>query len=103
MKKIISILTIIIFVLGGCSQEQEVEEIKENIGMNCGSGYPADKFTVEFLKNNYDNKEFDFIFRKSWKTYQKHQLLLRRHPYAVNNKSCWHCADIGLRNHCGCP
>lgn len=51
-------------------REQELEEIKQNIGKNCGSGYPADKFTVEFLKENYDNKEFDFIFRKSWKTYQ---------------------------------
>jgi ribonuclease HII len=50
-------------------REQEVGEIKKRIGLNCGSGYPADPNTRTFLEENWDNKEFDFIFRKSWKTY----------------------------------
>lgn len=35
-----------------------------------GSGYPSDKKTQAFIAEHYENKEFDFIFRKSWKTYQ---------------------------------
>ncbi|NQZ84278.1 MAG: ribonuclease HII [Nanoarchaeales archaeon] len=50
-------------------REQEIGEIKKNIGMNCGSGYPADPNTKKFLEENWDSKEFSFIFRKSWKTY----------------------------------
>lgn len=51
-------------------REQEVEQIKKNIGIDCGSGYPSDPNTVKFLKDNWNNKEIDFIFRKSWETYK---------------------------------
>ncbi len=51
-------------------REQELEQIKKNIKLDCGSGYPSDPKTKDFLKENYKNKEFDFIFRKSWQTYK---------------------------------
>lgn len=51
-------------------REEELRQIKENIKIDCGSGYPSDPNTVKFLKENYNNKEFDFIFRKSWQTYK---------------------------------
>jgi len=63
-------------------REQEVEQIKLNVHKilseppysmqnppSPGSGYPADPKTKAFLKEHHSNKEFDFIFRKSWKTY----------------------------------
>jgi ribonuclease HII len=51
-------------------REKEIKEIKDNIKLDCGSGYTSDKKTINFLKAHYSNKKFDFIFRKSWKTYQ---------------------------------
>lgn len=52
-------------------REQELSQIRQNIKIDCGSGYPADPKTKKFLEENYNNKEFDFIFRKSWETYKK--------------------------------
>ena len=60
-------------------REQEVEQIKINVAkllegksdvIEPGSGYPTDPNTKVFLKEHYENKEFDFIFRKSWQTYK---------------------------------
>lgn len=51
-------------------REQELREIRENIKLDCGSGYPADPKTKAFLKEHWNNKEFEFIFRKSWQTYK---------------------------------
>lgn len=51
-------------------REQELAQIRENIKIDCGSGYPADPKTKEFLKKYYKSKDFDFIFRKSWQTYK---------------------------------
>lgn len=51
-------------------REQEVLDIKINIKKDFGSGYPSDPKTKIFLKENFKNKDFEFIFRKSWKTFQ---------------------------------
>lgn len=51
-------------------REQELEQIKINIKLDCGSGYPSDSKTIDFIKKNYKNEEFSFIFRKSWATYE---------------------------------
>ena len=43
--------------------------IKRKYGKT-GSGYPADPYTKEFIKNNW-NKHPE-IFRKSWSTYKRY-------------------------------
>ena len=62
-------------------REQELEQININVSKILssqsstsislvGSGYPSDPKTKEFLQKHHSNKEFDFIFRKSWATYK---------------------------------
>lgn len=51
-------------------REQEMAQIKHNIKIDCGSGYPSDPKTKEFLQKHYLSTQFDFIFRKSWQTYK---------------------------------
>lgn len=50
-------------------RDREIEAIKKEIGINFGSGYPADPVTADFLAKNWD--KYPHIFRKTWETYQK--------------------------------
>jgi len=53
-------------------REQELLEIKANLAVDVGSGYPSDPKTQEYIKENWDNEDVNFIFRKSWNTYKKY-------------------------------
>ena len=64
--KIVGAASIIAKVL----REKEIWEIKKKIGFEFGSGYTSDPKTKIFIKEHFNNKSFDFIFRKSWKTYK---------------------------------
>lgn len=50
-------------------RDREIEKIKEQIGEDFGSGYPADPKTKAFIEKNWNI--YPQIFRKTWKTYQK--------------------------------
>lgn len=52
-------------------REQEVAQIKHNLKIDCGSGYPADPKTREFVKLHGKVKEYEFLFRKEWATYKE--------------------------------
>ncbi|MEK6947808.1 MAG: ribonuclease HII [Nanoarchaeota archaeon] len=54
-------------ILAKCAREEEVALIKKQLGFDCGSGYPSDPLTKEFLKNNWE--KYPEIFRKSWSSY----------------------------------
>ncbi len=56
-------------ILAKVTRDREIEKIKEKIGINFGSGYPADPRTVKFLKENWD--KYPSIFRKQWISYKK--------------------------------
>ncbi|MEM4713936.1 MAG: ribonuclease HII [Candidatus Nanoarchaeia archaeon] len=49
-------------------RDEEIEAIHKELGMNFGSGYPADPITIQFLKNNWDNPKVSEYIRKSWGT-----------------------------------
>lgn len=52
-------------------REQELAQIHQNVGINCGSGYPGDQKTRDFVKLKGKDEDLRFLFRKSWKTYQE--------------------------------
>jgi len=54
-------------ILAKVTRDREIEKMKETYG-DCGSGYPADPKTKQFLKENWD--KYPEIFRKSWSTYK---------------------------------
>jgi ribonuclease HII len=57
-------------IIAKTTRDAEIEKIKEKIGMDFGSGYPADPYTVQFLKENAVNPKYKGIFRESWSTWQ---------------------------------
>lgn len=56
-------------ILAKVTRDREIEKIKNRIGIDCGSGYPSDDVTKEFLKRHY--KDFPDIFRKTWSSYKR--------------------------------
>jgi len=56
-------------IIAKVTRDREIEKIKERIGIDFGSGYPADEKTQLFLKKNWD--KYPGIFRKTWSSYKK--------------------------------
>ncbi len=56
-------------IIAKCERESYMEKLRKELKIDCGSGYPSDPTTVEFLKKNW-NKHPE-IFRKTWATYKK--------------------------------
>ncbi len=56
-------------ILAKVTRDNEIEKIKNKIGIDFGSGYMSDPKTVEFLKNNFE--KYPELFRKSWFPYRE--------------------------------
>lgn len=56
-------------ILAKVTRDKLIEEIKQNVGQDIGSGYPSDPKTVSFLKENWN--KYPEIFRETWSTYKK--------------------------------
>jgi len=55
-------------ILAKDAREKEVKKLKEFIGIDFGSGYPADPKTQKFIKDYH--AQFPEIFRQTWQTYK---------------------------------
>jgi len=60
-------------ILAKSRREEEIEKLKQKIGMDFGSGYPHDPKTIEFLKNYSREYEKDGIFRETWQTWENNK------------------------------
>jgi len=58
-------------ILAKSTREEEVEKIKKKIGVDFGSGYPADPITCQFLKDYSEKHKKDGIFRETWSTWKQ--------------------------------
>jgi len=56
-------------IIAKVTRDREIEEIKKEIGIDFGPGYPSNPITQQFLKENYNN--YPHIFRKTWISYKK--------------------------------
>lgn len=57
-------------ILAKSTREKHVAELKKKLGVDFGSGYPADPVTCKFLKDYATKHEKDGIFRKTWSTWK---------------------------------
>jgi ribonuclease HII len=55
-------------ILAKVVRDRKIEELKKEVGINFGSGYPSDPKTQAFLQSHWDKCTF---FRKSWSSWQK--------------------------------
>lgn len=55
-------------ILAKVTRDKEIQKLKQEIGVDFGSGYPSDPKTIAFLKENWDKYP---IFRKTWSTWKK--------------------------------
>ncbi|MFA6889029.1 MAG: ribonuclease HII [Candidatus Woesearchaeota archaeon] len=58
-------------ILAKVTRDMEIEKLKKEIGIDFGSGYPSDPYTIAFLQKNWN--KFDF-FRKSWSSWQRYNM-----------------------------
>jgi ribonuclease HII len=52
------------------TREDLIAKLREDLGVDFGSGYPADPKTKNFLVKTFGDKKYDSIIRKSWSTYK---------------------------------
>ena len=55
-------------IISKVTRDEEVDAIQKELGIDFGSGYPADPITKEFLKENWENPAVQEYIRKSWGT-----------------------------------
>ncbi len=55
-------------IIAKVTRDDELDRLRERLGIDIGSGYPSDKTTIDAIKANLHNKEFGQYMRERWKT-----------------------------------
>jgi len=55
-------------ILAKVMRDNQINQLKNEIGIDFGSGYPSDPKTADFLENYWDKYD---VFRKSWSSWKK--------------------------------
>lgn len=55
-------------ILAKVERDREIENLKKDIGLDFGSGYPSDPKTKEFLAENWE--KYPGLFRKTWDSWK---------------------------------
>jgi ribonuclease HII len=55
-------------IIAKVTRDREIEKLKKQIGIDFGSGYPADDVTRKFLHEHHESHAS--LFRKTWSTYR---------------------------------
>jgi ribonuclease HII len=58
-------------IIAKVTRDGEMERIERESGVDIGSGYPSDKYTVEAIKANLASKRLNPYIREYWKTLDK--------------------------------
>ena len=57
-------------ILAKVTRDKEITKLKQKLGIDFGSGYPADPKTKDFLAKNWNKHKG--LFRESWATWKAH-------------------------------
>jgi len=49
-------------------RDREIDRIKQELGVELGSGYPSDSYTIKAIKENIQNAELQAYIRQKWRT-----------------------------------
>lgn len=60
-------------IIAKTTRDKEIEKLKQEIGVDFGSGYSSDPTTRKFIYEQYDKYKDKGIFRESWGTIKKHK------------------------------
>lgn len=55
-------------IIAKVERDKEIERIKDKLGMEIGSGYPSDAYTISAIRMNLDNNTLNPYIRDCWKT-----------------------------------
>ncbi len=57
-------------IIAKVTRDNLIKDLKNELGIDFGSGYSSDRYTIAFMKDNWSKKKYSKLIRKSWATYK---------------------------------
>ncbi len=55
-------------IIAKVTRDDEIERIRDEVGMKIGSGYPSDKYTIDAIRSDLKTNRLSPYIRNRWKT-----------------------------------